>query len=65
MNNLMWYLRITFMTEFPSSSLNLIRYPWIASNEKIKRELGYKFKYTTREAFEDFALHVKAARGIR
>jgi UDP-glucose 4-epimerase len=65
MNNLMWHLRITFMTEFPSSSLNLIRYPWIASNEKVKRELGYKFKYTTREAFEDFAQHVKAAGGIR
>jgi len=65
MNNLMWHLRITFMTEFPSSSLNLIRYPWIASNEKVKRELGYEFKYTTREAFEDFARHVKAKRVIR
>jgi UDP-glucose 4-epimerase len=65
MNNLMWFLRATFMTEFPSSSLNLIRYPWIASNAKVKRELGYVFKYTTREAFEDFAWHVKAAGGIR
>jgi UDP-glucose 4-epimerase len=65
MNNLMWHLRITFMTEFPSSSLNLIRYPWIASNEKVKRELGYEFKYTTPEAFKDFAQHVKAKRGIR
>jgi UDP-glucose 4-epimerase len=65
MNNLMWHLRVTFMTEFPSSSLNLIRYPWIASNDKVKRELGYEFKYTTREAFEDFARHVKAAGGIQ
>lgn len=65
MNNLMWNLRITFMTEFPSSSLNLIRYPWIASNEKVKRELGYEFRYTTMEAFEDFAWHVKGAGGIR
>ena len=65
MNNLMWFLRVTFMTEFPSSSLNLIRYPWIASNDKVKRELGYEFKYTTREAFKDFARHVKAAGGIR
>jgi UDP-glucose 4-epimerase len=60
MNNLLWFLRASFMTEFPSSSINLIRYRWIASNDKIKRDLGYKFKYTTREAFVDFAQHVKA-----
>ncbi len=64
MNNLMWHLRMTFMTEFPSSTLNLIRYPWIASNAKIKKELGYTFKYTTREAFEDFARHVKSRRSV-
>ncbi|HPS93875.1 MAG TPA: SDR family oxidoreductase [Deltaproteobacteria bacterium] len=64
LNNLMWFLRVRFVTEFPSSSLNLTRYPWIASNDKVKRELGYTFKYTTREAFEDFARHVKARGGI-
>jgi len=58
-------LRMTFMTEFPSPCLNMIRYPWIASNEKIKKELGYRFRYTTRQAFEDFARHVKANDGIR
>ena len=36
MNDLMWNLRVTFMTEFPSPCLNLIRYPWIASNAKVK-----------------------------
>jgi UDP-glucose 4-epimerase len=65
MNNLMWYLRVTFMTEFPSPCLNLMRYPWIASNTKVKKELGYTFKYTTKEAFEDFANHVTAIGGIR
>ena len=64
LNNLMWFLRVRFVTEFPSSSLNLTRYPWIASNDKVKKELGYTFKYTTREAFEDFARHVKANGGI-
>lgn len=58
-NEIMWRLRMTFMTEFPSPCLNMIRYPWIASNEKVKRELGYRFKYTTRTAFEDFAAYVK------
>jgi UDP-glucose 4-epimerase len=60
MNSLMWFLRLKCITEFPSPGLNLALYPWIASNEKIKRELNYTFKYTTREAFEDFAGHVKA-----
>ncbi len=60
MNSLMWMLRLKCITEFPSPGLNLALYPWIASNEKIKRELGYQFKYTTREAFEDFARHARA-----
>lgn len=65
MNNLMWRLRMTFMTEFPSPCLNMIRYPWIASNAKIKEETGYRFRYTTRQAFVDFARHVKIHDGIR
>lgn len=60
LNDLMWNLGISIVTEFPSPSLNLIRYPWIASNAKVKRDLGYSFKYTTRTAFEDFASFVKS-----
>lgn len=60
-NEIMWRLRMTFMTEFPSPCLNMIRYPWIASNAKVKKELGYSFRYTTREAFEDFARSVKSS----
>jgi UDP-glucose 4-epimerase len=59
MNNLMWMLRVKFITEFPSPALNMTVYPWIASNGKLKREIGYTFNYTTREAFEDFVRHVK------
>jgi UDP-glucose 4-epimerase len=65
MNDLMWRLRMTFMTEFPSPCLNMIRYPWIASNAKVKGELGYRFRYTTREAFEEFARHVNTPGCIR
>ncbi len=65
LNNMMWNLRLKFMTEFPSPCLNMIRYSWITSNQKVKRELGYKFRYTTRSAFEDFARHVKASDGLR
>ena len=63
MNDLMWLLRVKFITEFPSPALNMTVYPWIASNDKLKREIGYTFNYTTREAFEDFAGYVKANKG--
>lgn len=59
LNDLLWALRLKFITEFPTPGLNLALYPWIASNEKIKRELGYTFKYTTKEAFEDFVRSVR------
>ena len=54
-NNLSWYLRLTFMTKFPSPPLKMMVSPWIASNEKLKEATGYQFKYDTRSAFEDFA----------
>jgi UDP-glucose 4-epimerase len=59
LNGLAWFLHLSFMSEFPSPAMNQVRYPWIASNEKLKKETGYTFKYTTKEAFEDFAQHVK------
>lgn len=61
LNAVAWKLRMTFMTEFPSPALNLIACPWLASSDKLIRETGYKYKYDTRSAFEDFVRHVKAA----
>ncbi|MEW6439543.1 MAG: NAD-dependent epimerase/dehydratase family protein [bacterium] len=55
-----WALRIRALTEFPPQALALLRYSWIASNQKLRRETGFRFRYTTREAFEDYARHVKA-----
>ncbi|MGC9325597.1 MAG: NAD-dependent epimerase/dehydratase family protein, partial [Desulfomonilia bacterium] len=54
LNNIAWLLRLKILTEFPSAGLNMVVYPWYASNEKIKNELGYRFTYTTQEAFADF-----------
>lgn len=58
-NGLAWRLRLSFLTEFPSPALNIFRYEWVASSEKIKRELGFSFEYDTRSAFEDFVRHVR------
>ncbi len=61
LNAVAWKLRLSFLTEFPSPALNMVRYPWIASNRKVKEELGYSFRYTSQTAFGDFARVARAA----
>jgi UDP-glucose 4-epimerase len=56
--DLAWKMNLSFLTEFPGAPLALIRFPWLASNRKIK-EAGYTFRYTTREAYETFAEQVR------
>jgi len=60
LNQVAWLLRLSFLTEFPSPALNMIRYPWVVDSDKLKREINYSYRYTSREAFEDFA---ESARG--
>jgi UDP-glucose 4-epimerase len=47
----MWRMRVP-RAEAPPGQLDFSRYPWIASNEKIKRELDWTPRYTSRETFE-------------
>jgi UDP-glucose 4-epimerase len=47
----MWRMRIPRM-EAPPGQIEFVRYPWIASNEKLKAELGWTPRYTSRETFE-------------
>lgn len=56
--DLAWKMKLSFLTEFPSAPLALIRFPWLASNQKI-RDAGYTFRYTTRETYETFAEQVR------
>jgi UDP-glucose 4-epimerase len=64
LNNAAWYLRLAFISEFPSPALNMVRFPWVVSSEKLTSELGYRYKYTTRETFQDFATAFKKGRRI-
>ena len=59
LNNLAWYLRLTFMTKCPSPVMRLMVHPWIASSEKLHHAINYKFKYDSRKAFEDFVRSVQ------
>ena len=67
LNQIAWSLRITFLSEFPSPNMNMLRYPWWAENKKLKTALGFNYQYTTQEAFRDFASHVQKLKrsGIR
>jgi UDP-glucose 4-epimerase len=47
----MWRMRVPRM-EAPPGQIDFSRYPWIASNAKIKRELGWTPRYTSAETFE-------------
>jgi len=58
LNNLSWFLRLTFMTKFPSPAMRMMVNPWIASNQKLVETTGYKFRYNTLEAYKDFAKSV-------
>ena len=45
----MWNIRLS---EAPPGSVDFALYPWIVSNEKLKRETGWSPRHTTRETFE-------------
>ena len=47
-----WTLR--FQSESPTSGLEFIKYPPIVSTEKIKRETGFQFSYSSRDAVVSF-----------
>jgi UDP-glucose 4-epimerase len=58
LNRIAWGLRLTSISEFPSPTMNMLRYPWWAENSKLKKDLGFRYQYTTRTAFRDYAAFV-------
>ncbi len=46
--------RLHLQNDSPSSGLNMIRYPWVASTEKIGEELGIRLHYSSKEALVAF-----------
>jgi UDP-glucose 4-epimerase len=54
-NQIAWALRLKFLSEFPSPALNMLRYPWIVSPQKFIDATGFKYQFSSRSAFEDFA----------
>lgn len=48
----LWRLRLS---PFPAGILDLIRYPWVADNSRLKSEFGYAPRTSTRDAMASFA----------
>lgn len=48
----LWVLRL--QSASPACGLDLVRWPWVASAEKLRQETGFRFQYTSREALEAF-----------
>jgi UDP-glucose 4-epimerase len=57
LTDIFWRLRLS---PFPAGILDLIRYPWIADNSRLKSEFGYALRTTSREALASFAAARKA-----
>ncbi len=48
---LLWALRLS---PFPPGILDMIRYPWVADNTRLKKVFGYTPRLTSREALQSF-----------
>ncbi len=62
LNQVFWKLRARFITEFPSPGMNMIRYPWVASPEKLIAQTGFSYDYNSKTAWEDFARSIQSRR---
>ncbi len=51
LTELLWKLRLS---PFPAGILDLVRYPWVADNTRLKTAFGYTPQRTTRQALEEF-----------
>jgi UDP-glucose 4-epimerase len=55
--NLSWKLHL--QKESPAAGLDFIKYPVVMSTEKLKREVGFQFKYSSQEAVAAFINAIK------
>jgi hypothetical protein len=46
--------RLHLQNDSPACGLDFIRWPWVASAEKLRRETEFAARYTSREALEAF-----------
>ena len=52
LTQLTWSLRL--QSDSPAMGLDMIRYPWVASTEKIQREMGFRPRYSSSDAWQAY-----------
>ncbi|HXE14622.1 MAG TPA: NAD-dependent epimerase/dehydratase family protein [Bryobacteraceae bacterium] len=63
LDRLAWRCRAP-VTPAPAWTLQLLRHSWVVSSDRLKRETGYAFRYTSRSAFEEYADRALWSRGV-
>ncbi len=54
LNWLAWRLNLRQVAEAPAPFLYFAAYPWLVSNRRLKEELGFSFRYGSRETLESY-----------
>ncbi len=54
LNWLAWRLGLRQVAEAPATFLYFAAYPWLVSNRRLKEELGFTFRYSSRETLESY-----------
>ena len=53
-SSMAWSLGLRSVTEAPAPFVYFATYPWLVSNMRVKEELGYRFRYDTRQTLQAF-----------
>jgi len=56
LNRVAWKYHVP-IAPAPAWAMQVLRHPWIVSSDRLTRETGYAFRYTSSAAFEDFAAY--------
>ncbi len=54
LNWLAWRLGLRSVAEAPATFLYFAAYPWLVSNRRLREELGFTFRYGSRETLESY-----------
>lgn len=62
MGRVWWTLRLPWFTT-PPGLVSYSRYPWVMSSERLRRELGFEFEYSSVESFRELLIREEAGAG--
>jgi UDP-glucose 4-epimerase len=57
-----YWLRLRWVNEVPGGFVGFVRYPWVVDASRVERELGWRCRYSTRQAVEAWAQAATAER---